>query len=82
MLSPKTRTVTESGFDHRLTSSGDGGSAGHDTGAIGLRVKLSRGLKLCKLQERFLAKVNKVNYTVNYKISARARDSAKSRAYF
>ena len=33
MLSPKTRTVTESGFDHRLTSSGDGGSAGHDTGA-------------------------------------------------
>jgi len=38
---------------------------------IGLRVKLSLGLKLCKLQGRFLARVN---YTVNYKISVRARD--------
>ena len=42
---------------------------------LGLRVKLRLGLKLCKLQGRFLARVNNVNYTVNYKISARARDS-------
>ena len=49
--------------------------------AIGLRVKLSRGLKLCKLRGRFLARVNNVNYIVNYKIFARARDLNKSRVY-
>jgi hypothetical protein len=49
---------------------------------VGLRVKLSRGLKLCKLRGRFLARVNNVNYIVNYKIFARARDLNKSRVYF
>ena len=49
---------------------------------IGLRVKLSRGIKLCKLRGRFLARVNIVNYIVNYKIFARARDLNKSRACF
>ena len=47
----------------------------HSRPVVGLRVKLSLGLKLCKLQGRFLARVNTVNYTVNYKISAQARDS-------
>jgi len=32
-----------------------------------LRIKLRLGKKLCKLQARFLATVNNVNYTVNYK---------------
>jgi len=34
---------------------------------VGLRIKLRLGLKLCKLQGRFLGRVNKVNYSVNYK---------------
>ena len=45
---------------------------------VGLRVKLSRGIKLCKLRGRFLARVN----NVNYKNFARARDLDKSRACF
>ena len=49
---------------------------------VGLRVKLIRGLKLCKLPRRILARVNNVNYIVNYKIFARTRDLNKSRAYF
>jgi len=50
--------------------------------SLGLHVKLSWGIKLCKLQGRFLARVNNVNYIVNYKIFARARDLNKSRASF
>jgi len=34
---------------------------------LGLRIKLRRGIKLCKLLDRFSAEVNKVNYIVNYK---------------
>jgi len=52
---------------------------GGDGVVVGLRVKLSRGIKLCKLQGPFLARVNNVNYI---KIFARARDLNKSRASF
>ena len=50
---------------------------GDKASEIGLRVKLSQGLKLCKLHGRFLARVNNVIYIVNYKIFARACDLNK-----
>ena len=50
--------------------------------AIGLHVKLSWGIKLCKLQGRFLARVNNLNYIVNYIIFARTRDLIKTCVYF
>jgi hypothetical protein len=34
---------------------------------VALRIKLWPGLKLCKLLGQFLARVNKINYGVNYK---------------
>jgi hypothetical protein len=51
---------------------------------IGLRVKLSLALKLCKLRGRFLPRVNNVNYTVNYNFFLDSEHvfAIGSRAYF